>query len=104
MSHYKPSPEYNDSGGEWVEENRLGEDASLELKDLRDKGLQVNDPHRNSMADELAAMANTTNGVFVLGVEEVPIILSESEKISGQPPDDHICDTAALRWEKANLI
>ena len=56
------------------------------------------------MADELAAMANTTNGVFVLGVEEVPIILSESEKISGQPPDDHICDTAALRWEKANLI
>ena len=46
---------------------RLGEDSSLELKDLRYKGDQVNDPHQNSMADELAAMANTANGVFVLG-------------------------------------
>ncbi|MHB1564884.1 MAG: hypothetical protein ACYCXP_12500 [Leptospirillum sp.] len=53
---------------ELLKQIRLDEDSSLELKDLRDKGLQVNDPHRNSMADELAAMANTTNGVFVLGV------------------------------------
>jgi hypothetical protein len=48
----------------------LGEDTSLELKDLRFKGAQVNEPHRNSMADELAAMANTSTGVFVLGVDD----------------------------------
>ena len=81
---------------ELLKQIRLDEDASLELKDLRDKGLQVNDPHRNSMADELAAMANTTNGVFVLGVEEVPIILSESEKISGRPPEYRLIDETEL--------
>ncbi len=49
---------------------RLGEDSSLELKNLEYKGNQVSDPHGNSMADELAAMANTANGVFVLGVDD----------------------------------
>lgn len=48
----------------------LGEDSSLELKDLRYAGNQVNAPHRNSMADELAAMANTATGVLVLGVDD----------------------------------
>lgn len=55
---------------ELLKQIRLGEDSSLELKDLRYKGNQVKDPHRNSMADELAAMANTANGVFVLGVDD----------------------------------
>ena len=55
---------------ELLKQIRLGEDSSLELKDLRYKGNQVNDPHRNSMADELAAMANTANGVLVLGVDD----------------------------------
>ncbi len=55
---------------ELLKQIRLGEDSSLELKDLRYKGNQVNEPHRNSMADELAAMANTANGVFVLGVDD----------------------------------
>lgn len=49
---------------------RLGEDSALELKDLRYKGNHVNEPHRNSIADELAAMANTANGVFILGVDD----------------------------------
>ena len=57
----------------------LGEDSSLELKDLRYKGSRVNDPHRNSMADELAAMANTANGVFVFGVDD------KSKVITGIP-------------------
>ncbi|MGI6087505.1 MAG: ATP-binding protein [Kiritimatiellia bacterium] len=60
---------------------RLGEDSSLELKDLRYKGDQVNDPHQNSMADELAAMANTANGVFVLGVDD------KSRTVVGIPED-----------------
>lgn len=49
---------------------RLGEDSALELKDLRFRGDTVNEPHRNSFANELSAMANTANGVFVLGVDD----------------------------------
>ncbi|QED27162.1 hypothetical protein FRD01_07875 [Microvenator marinus] len=49
---------------------RLGEDSSLELQDLRFRGDQVADPHRHSMADEFAAMANTGSGTFVLGVDD----------------------------------
>lgn len=66
---------------ELLKQIRLGEDSSLELKDLRYKGNQVNDPHRNSMADELAAMANTANGVFILGVDD------KSRTVVGIPED-----------------
>ena len=59
----------------------LGEDSSLELKDLRYKGSQIFEPHKNSMADELAAMANAANGVFVLGVDD------KTRLISGIPTD-----------------
>jgi ATP-dependent DNA helicase RecG len=55
---------------ELITQIRLGEDSSLELKNLEYKGSQVFGPHRKSMADELAAMANTANGVFVLGVDD----------------------------------
>lgn len=55
---------------ELLKQIRLGEDSSLELKNLEYKGNQVSGPHRNSMADELAAMANSFNGVFVLGVDD----------------------------------
>ena len=66
---------------ELLNQIRLGEDSSLELKDLKYKGNQVNEPHRNSMADELAAMANTANGVFVLGVDD------KSKTVVGIPED-----------------
>ncbi|NLG12910.1 MAG: transcriptional regulator [Lentisphaerae bacterium] len=66
---------------ELLKQIRLGEDSSLELKNLEYKGNQVNNPHRNSMADELAAMANTANGVFVLGVDD------KSRTIVGIPED-----------------
>lgn len=59
-----------DSTDELLEQIRLGEDSSLELKELRFRGQQVSAPHRQSMADELAAMANTRSGVFVLGVDD----------------------------------
>jgi len=48
----------------------LGEDSVLELKTIEFKGDQVAGPHRNSMADELAAMANTATGVILLGVDD----------------------------------
>ena len=49
---------------------RLGEDTSLELKDLKFKGKKITNPERNAMADELGAMANTSNCVLVLGVDD----------------------------------
>jgi predicted HTH transcriptional regulator len=53
-----------------VKQIRLGEDSSLELKNPEYTGDSVSGPHRNTMADELAAMANSRSGVFVLGVED----------------------------------
>ncbi|MBF0177701.1 MAG: putative DNA binding domain-containing protein [Magnetococcales bacterium] len=59
-----------DTTDELLNQVRLGEDTTLELKNLEYRGQQVTAPHRESMADELAAMANTTHGVFVLGVDD----------------------------------
>jgi predicted HTH transcriptional regulator len=59
-----------DTADELIKQVQLGEDSSLELKDLRFKGNRINEPHRESMADALASMANTANGVFVLGVDD----------------------------------
>lgn len=55
---------------ELLKQISLGEDSSLELKDLRFKGVKVSAPHADGMADELAAMANAASGVFVLGVDD----------------------------------
>jgi len=75
-----------DTTDELLRQIRLGEDSSLELKDLRYKGKQVSEPHRNSMADELAAIANAANGVVVLGIDDA------SKAIVGIPEEklDHV--------------
>ena len=70
-----------DTTEELVKQIDLGEDLSLGLKDLRYKGERVNEPHRDAMADELAAMANTASGVFVLGVDD------KSKAVAGIPKD-----------------
>ena len=49
---------------------RLGEDTSFELKDVRFKGEKVDEPHRDGLADTLAAIANTAHGVVLLGVDD----------------------------------
>lgn len=59
----------------------LGEDSVLELKAVEFSGHKVTAPHRNSMADELAAMANTASGIIVLGVDD------KSRAIQGIPPE-----------------
>ncbi|MGD9506518.1 MAG: ATP-binding protein [Syntrophobacteraceae bacterium] len=64
---------------ELLKQIRLGEDSSLELKNLEYKGNRVSSPHRDGMADELAAMANTASGVVVLGVDD------KSRSIVGVP-------------------
>lgn len=49
---------------------RLGEDTSLEFKEVRFKGDRVSGPGRTDLADELAAFANTYDGAVVLGVDD----------------------------------
>ncbi|MDR2209981.1 MAG: putative DNA binding domain-containing protein [Spirochaetaceae bacterium] len=59
----------------------LGEDSTFETKEVICKGNAVAAPHRNSMADELAAMANTNGGTVVLGIQD------KTHEISGLPLD-----------------
>ncbi|EHQ52480.1 putative transcriptional regulator, partial [Ectothiorhodospira sp. PHS-1] len=59
----------------------LGEDSVLELKAVEFIGEKVIGPHKNGMADELAAMANTVSGIIVLGVDD------KTKEIRGIPPE-----------------
>ncbi len=70
-----------DTDSELLEHIQLGEDSRLELKDVRFNGNSVSSPNSRSMADELAAMANSCSGVFVLGVDD------KSKMITGIPED-----------------
>lgn len=70
-----------DSPKELLDKIRLGEDSLLELKEVRFAGDRVSGPHRDSMADGLAALANGRGGVCVFGVED------GSREIAGIPLD-----------------
>ncbi|EQD56106.1 transcriptional regulator, partial [mine drainage metagenome] len=59
-----------DTPAELIEKIRLGEDSLLELKEVRFGKGRVTAPHRDSLADGLAAFANGRGGVCVLGVED----------------------------------
>ncbi|MCW5209375.1 ATP-binding protein [Desulfobulbus sp. US1] len=59
----------------------LGEDSILELKNISFKGEKISGPHRNGMADELAAMANTHAGIILLGVDD------RTREVVGIPPE-----------------
>lgn len=59
-----------DSPEELLRKIRLGEDTSLELKTVRFRGDRISEPKRDDLADELAAIANTHDGVIVLGVDD----------------------------------
>ena len=59
-----------DSPEELLQKLRLGEDTSLELKTVQFRGDRVSEPKRDDLADELAAIANTHDGVLVLGVDD----------------------------------
>lgn len=70
-----------DSPEELLRQIQLGEDTSLELKEVRFRGDKVAAPNRADLADELAAIANTRDGVLVLGVDD------QSRDIPGIPLD-----------------
>lgn len=59
-----------DSPEELLQKIRLGEDTPLELKAVSFRGDRVADPRRDDLADEIAAIANTHDGVLVLGVDD----------------------------------
>lgn len=59
----------------------LGEDSVLELKTVEFSGNKIVGPHKNGMADELAAMANTASGIIVLGVDD------KTKEIRGIPSE-----------------
>lgn len=59
----------------------LGEDSVLELKTVEFAGNKIVGPHKDGMADELAAMANTASGIIVLGVDD------KTREICGIPPE-----------------
>lgn len=64
-----------DNPADLLEKIRLGEDTFLELKEVRFAGERVTGPHRDSLADELAAFANSRGGVCVLGVDDAREVL-----------------------------
>ena len=49
---------------------RLGEDSLLECKAVVLAGDKVRGPARDDLADEMAAFANPSGGVLVLGIED----------------------------------
>ncbi len=59
----------------------LGEDSVLELKAVEFSGNKVIGPHKDGMADELSAMANTASGIIVLGVDD------KTKEIQGIPSE-----------------
>ena len=64
-----------DNIADLIDKIRLGEDSYLELKEVRFAGQKVSAPHRDSLADELAAFANSRGGVCVLGVDDTREVL-----------------------------
>lgn len=55
---------------ELIYQIRLGEDSAYEFKAVTLRGNRVEAPGRDSVADELAALANTNGGYLVLGVND----------------------------------
>ncbi len=66
---------------ELLQQIALGEDSVLELKAVEISGKKVTGPHKDGMADEMAAMANTVSGIIVLGVDD------QTKEIQGIPPE-----------------
>ena len=59
-----------DSTKELLDRIRLGESTYLGLEEVRFAGDGVSGPKTDTLADELAAIANSRGGVFVFGVED----------------------------------
>lgn len=67
---------------ELIYQIRLGEDSAYEFKAITVRGKRVEAPGRDSIADELAALANTSGGFLVLGIND------KSREVEGIAIDD----------------
>ena len=63
---------------------RLGEDNSIEFKQVTFAGGKIKGPGRNELADELAAFANGRGGTLVLGVDD------KTRAVVGIPEDRQV--------------
>jgi len=70
-----------DTVDELLRKIQLGEDSVLELKAVYFKGNKVSGPKRDDLADEFAAMANSNDGICVLGIDD------KTRDIAGIPLD-----------------
>jgi len=70
-----------DTPEELLQKIRLGEDTPLELKDVRFRDKNIDGPARDDLANEIAAIANTYDGVLLLGVDD------KTKEITGIPVD-----------------
>jgi predicted HTH transcriptional regulator len=59
-----------DTNKELLEKIKMGEDSTIEFKEVSVQGRQVRSLSRDSIADEMAAFANSRSGVMVFGVDD----------------------------------
>jgi ATP-dependent DNA helicase RecG len=67
-----------DSKEELLRKIALGEDSTIEFKEVNFREGKIPDLRRDSLSDEIAAMANTSEGVILFGVDD-------SREIQGIP-------------------
>lgn len=65
---------------ELLEKLRLGEDTFFELKEVRTVGSKIKGPTQDMLADEMAAFANSSGGVLLLGVNDEREVIGIPEK------------------------
>lgn len=90
---------------------RLGEDTTLELKDVVVEGSRITSPDRGDFASELVALANTQGGTVVLGVDDstravrgIPLQgLDAVERWAGEICNDSIDPPMDVRIYKLEL-
>lgn len=75
---------------------KLGEDSTLEFKELVFKGDKIAAPHRDSLADEIGAFANSEGGTIILGIadktREIVGIPLDQLDIAEKWAHDIVCD------------
>ncbi|OFZ81514.1 MAG: hypothetical protein A2583_03980 [Bdellovibrionales bacterium RIFOXYD1_FULL_53_11] len=75
-----------------LEKIKLGEDTSLELKEVVFRGDKIEGPRRDELADEIAAIANTTNATVVLGVNDKTRAITGIEKQNLDTVEQYVRD------------
>jgi len=90
---------------------RLGEDSSLELKEVVFSGGKIKGPERDNLAEVMAAFANAKGGVIILGVDDksrevtgIPVArLEEVELLVREVAHDSIDPTLSLDIRRIEL-